>query len=303
MPDTAQPIGVLMRIPTHLIRPFRKNPRKEKSFTTTDLLELAESIKSEGQKEAITVKKLEGVQPDGCEYELVNGERRLRACTLGEIQFIDAIVKKVGSEGDQHLDSLMQNFMAKPHTHMEISDALAYQYNEVGRSVAELATALGRSTGWVYEYLSFQKLAPELAELMDPSVPKKEQLSRSLAKKIVALPDDLQLEAYHIAMKEGSRAAKLQMASSFIENNADGPRRGRKRKPADDVKLFLAFVRRLGSDAKYLLLMRDPVFRSLVQNRSEAEVRDILGSLKECREQFDQLSHRVESALAEHAIR
>src|SRR4051794_6513058 len=85
----------LRQIPVELIRPNPDQPRKE--FNGESLLALAESIEAKGLLQPLVVRAL----PGGT-YELIAGERRLRAAKIAKLQSVPAIVRDgEGSEGLQ----------------------------------------------------------------------------------------------------------------------------------------------------------------------------------------------------------
>src|SRR5258708_3309645 len=78
---------IVKNIPITSIRPNHLQPRK--NFNPEKLNELAQSIKENGLAQPIIVSK----DPIGGTYELIAGERRLRAAQLAGLTEIDAVVK------------------------------------------------------------------------------------------------------------------------------------------------------------------------------------------------------------------
>jgi ParB family chromosome partitioning protein len=76
----------LREIPTELVRPNPNQPRRE--FDDEALLALAESVKARGILQPIVVRPL-----DGGRYELIAGERRLRAAVIADLGQVPAIVR------------------------------------------------------------------------------------------------------------------------------------------------------------------------------------------------------------------
>src|ERR687894_1449114 len=77
----------LREIPVDLIDPNPRQPRR--SFDETKLAELADSIRARGVLQPVVVRPLAGGR-----YELVAGERRLRAARLADLELIPAMLRQ-----------------------------------------------------------------------------------------------------------------------------------------------------------------------------------------------------------------
>ena len=140
-----------IRIPTTDVQPDSKQPRTY--FRESALRSLATSIKKTGQRQPITVRtRWAGAKPP---YEIIDGERRWRACKLAGITTIrvDIEERDLARHADQHMLSLASNFMREGHTHIEISAAVQYQVEAAveagmtrGQAVKELVDSIGKCT-------------------------------------------------------------------------------------------------------------------------------------------------------------
>lgn len=109
------------------------NPRKE--FDNQKLIELTNSIKEKGLINPIRVKKIEGG------YELICGERRLKAHKLAGKKTIKGIIKEYNSKSEEMIDSLIENLhredlssIDKENFIKELWDTKKYKdYNELSR--------------------------------------------------------------------------------------------------------------------------------------------------------------------------
>ena len=86
--DTAD----ILRIPVDLIEPNPYQPRM--SFDQEALEELAESIRSLGLIQPITVRR----KTDG-RYQIISGERRFRACRLAGLDMVPAYIRDTNDQG------------------------------------------------------------------------------------------------------------------------------------------------------------------------------------------------------------
>jgi ParB family transcriptional regulator, chromosome partitioning protein len=174
------------------IRAFAFQPRKW--FDAEEISARAQSMKALGQQDPVTVEPAFG-DPEH-DFELINGESRLRSAREAGIKTLWAAVRSVPfpSRVEKHLASLVANFNRSDHTPMEISDALHVQVTEGGKNQADISRALGKNPMWVGHYLSLQKLHPKLQALMHPSRPRAERLAPATAFELARLPVDRQLE-------------------------------------------------------------------------------------------------------------
>lgn len=202
-------------VPIDAVCPDPKQPRKY--FRESALKALATSIKKTGQRQPITVRQRSaGSMP--C-YEIIDGERRWRACKLAGIPSvrIDIEERELSQHAAQHLLSLTSNFMREGHTHVEISQAVAYQVETSieggmtrGQAVLELVDSIGKSDAWIYQYLQLQHLSGELQDLMHPEVPEEKRLRFAEAVVLSTVPADSQKSIYNALLHypAGVRAQK-----------------------------------------------------------------------------------------------
>ena len=183
----------VQQIPIDRIRAFTFQPRKW--FDPEEIEARADSMKLLGQQDPVTVEPVIDGDPDH-DYELINGESRLRSARLAGLETLWAAVRSVpfGSKVEKHLASLVANFNRSDHTPMEISDALLVQTKEGGLCNAQIARALGKTNNWVGDYLSLQDLHTEFQALMHPTRPRAERLAPTTAFEIARLPMDEQEE-------------------------------------------------------------------------------------------------------------
>jgi ParB family chromosome partitioning protein len=136
--------GVQFReLPVASIRPNAKQPRQV--FDDDGLAELAHSIREFGVLQPVVVRPVDtGGQLDGEQFELVMGERRLRAAVAAGLPAIPAIVRST-SDDAMLRDALLENIHRTQLNPLE--EAAAYQQllEEFGTTHDELAQRIGRS--------------------------------------------------------------------------------------------------------------------------------------------------------------
>lgn len=123
-------------IPLGRIRPNPQQPRQ--GFDEVGLAELAASIRSCGILQPLTVRRA------GDGYELVAGERRLRAARIAGLREVPCLVAQVGEE-DSALLALMENLQRRDLDCWEEAAAIARLISRYGLSQEEAARRLGRA--------------------------------------------------------------------------------------------------------------------------------------------------------------
>ena len=150
---------VLREIRIEKIVPNKNQPRRE--FTEDKIKELAESIKQNGLLQSITVRDM----GNGF-YELIAGERRLRALKYLEYPTTKAIVKELTNEQMATL-ALIENIQREELTPIE--EAYAYQellsINNLTQD--ELAKSLGKTQATVANKLRLLKLCSKVVDAIN----------------------------------------------------------------------------------------------------------------------------------------
>lgn len=150
---------VLREIRIEKIVPNKYQPRRE--FTEEKIKELAESIKQNGLLQSITVRDM----GNGF-YELIAGERRLRALKYLEYPTTKAIVKELTNEQMATL-ALIENIQREELTPIE--EAYAYQelLNINNLTQDELAKSLGKTQATVANKLRLLKLCSKVVDAIN----------------------------------------------------------------------------------------------------------------------------------------
>lgn len=139
------------------IRPNPQQPRR--SFDEDSLSELAESIRRYGILQPLTVRR------QGTGYELVAGERRLRAAAMAGLREVPCLVAQVGEE-DSALLALMENLQRRDLDCWEEAEALSRLIARYGLSQEETARRLGRSQPAVANKLRLLRLPDSVRQFL-----------------------------------------------------------------------------------------------------------------------------------------
>ena len=176
-------VAVLLELPPEVVLPNPKNPRTV--FDEENLSELSASIKDFGLLQPIVVRP----GPDVGTYELIMGERRLRAAKLAGVETIPAIVRQ--TEDDAMLrDALLENIHRVQLNPLE--EAAAYQQliEEFDVTHDELAHRIKRSRSQISNMLRLMKLPARVQQRVAAGV-----LSYGHARAILGLEDPAKQEA------------------------------------------------------------------------------------------------------------
>ncbi|MDH6127656.1 ParB/RepB/Spo0J family partition protein [Kitasatospora sp. GP82] len=139
-------------LPLDAIRPNPRQPREV--FDEDKLAELVASIKEVGLLQPVVVRQAEAGQ-----YELIMGERRLRASRQAGLELIPAIVR--ATEDDQLLlDALLENLHRAELNPLEEAAAYDQLLRDFACTHDELADRIGRSRSHVSNTLRLLKLSP-----------------------------------------------------------------------------------------------------------------------------------------------
>ncbi len=138
--DTAPDGGDIKNLPINAIQPNPYQPRRH--FSESSLQELATSIRSQGVLQPIIVRLLEGQRPS--RYELIAGERRLRASTLAGLDTIPAVIKKMSDE-QSLIWAMIENLQREDLNPIDEATGLQSLQKKLGSSQDDLARAVGKS--------------------------------------------------------------------------------------------------------------------------------------------------------------
>lgn len=132
-----------------LIKPNRYQPRRK--FAEEDLGELAASIRAQGIIQPLLVRR------DGEGYELVAGERRLRAARMAALPEVPVIVKDI-SNAEMLEMSIVENIQREDFNPIEEAEAYHRLMTEFGLTQDQAAARVGKSRSAVANFLRLRQL-------------------------------------------------------------------------------------------------------------------------------------------------
>lgn len=141
----------VIEIPARKIRPNKTQPRQ--TFYEEDLRSLSQSISNNGLLQPLTVRKLKND-----EYELVAGERRLRASVMAGFTKIPCIVMKC-SDKDSAIFALIENLQRKDLGMFEEARGINRLIRKYGITQEQAAIQLGKKQSTVANKLRLLRLS------------------------------------------------------------------------------------------------------------------------------------------------
>lgn len=225
--------NTISQLPLHIIRPNPNQPRH--IFDHDSLKELSESIRQYGVIQPITVRKLN----DGT-YELVAGERRLKACGLAGMLKIPAIIIETEDE-DSAVIALVENIQRQNLSFLEEANAYAMLLHKHKMTQEELAKRLGKTQSAIANKIRLLKLPNVIRELI-----KDNKLTERHARALLRLDsEDKQLFAikriidYSFNVKQAEALIDKIIKKGITENEST-----EKVNPMKDIRVFFKTVSR-----------------------------------------------------------
>ncbi len=142
------------------LRAGRYQPRTR--MDEGSLYELAESIKSQGVMQPVLVRPLAGSASD---YEIIAGERRVRAARLAGLDDVPVLVKDVPDEAAAVM-ALIENIQREDLNPLEEAQGLQRLVNEFKLTHEQAAAAVGRSRSAASNLLRLLNLAPPVQQML-----------------------------------------------------------------------------------------------------------------------------------------
>ena len=213
------------------------NPYQARTaWNQQELDDLAESIKANGVIQPIIVRR------KATGFELIAGERRLRAAQIAGLEQIPAVVRTATDEEMLEL-ALVENIHRSDLNAIERAKAYQNYLNTFSLTQAEAATRLGEDRSVIANYLRLLDLPIEIREMLLQG-----QLNMGHARAILALPtDELRRKlanrslAGRLSVREVERLVRKHMTGT------EQPRASSRSKPAHILDLESKLTRQLGS--------------------------------------------------------
>jgi ParB family transcriptional regulator, chromosome partitioning protein len=210
-----------IEIETIEINPFQ--PRT--NFNEESLQELSSSIKELGVIQPITVRKTEFNK-----FQLISGERRLRASKLAGLKTIPAYIR-IANDNDSLIMALVENIQRTDLDPIEI--ALSYQrlIDEIQLTQEQMSEKVGKNRSTIANYLRLLKLDPMIQTGI-----RDEFISMGHGRAIITIDDlDVQLSIYNKIITDN---LSVRETEALVKEYQEGKKEGKKITPKPSEKAF-----------------------------------------------------------------
>jgi ParB family chromosome partitioning protein len=215
-PGAPGPASDLRDVPVAAVRPNRFQPRKE--FDEEALGALAASIAEVGVLQPILVRPI-GEEDGRPVYELIAGERRLRAAKRVGLAVVPAIVKDVTDLASME-QAVVENLHRRDLNPLEEAAAFQQLLDDFGLTHDRLAKRVGKSRTTITNLLRLFQLPPAVQKLVRDGA-----LAEGHARALLGLADAAQLEA--AAAKVVAGGLSVRATEELVRSRLGVPAKGR----------------------------------------------------------------------------
>jgi ParB family chromosome partitioning protein len=152
-------------------------------FDEGKLEELKRAIQSQGIIEPLIVRRIGATESDGPHYELIAGERRLRAARAAGLEAVPVVVRELDDRAALEM-SLVENIAREDLSPVEEAFAFARLVKHFELSHDEIASRVGKSRPYVSNAIRLLSLAPDVIEMIACG-----QLTAGQARPLLAIGD------------------------------------------------------------------------------------------------------------------
>jgi ParB family chromosome partitioning protein len=204
-------------IPVSKIKPNSSQPRKK--FNNDELNELAESIKIAGVLQAIRVIPID--KNGSRTYELIAGERRLRASKIANKKTIPAIVE-TAENTDKLRDAILENIHRVDLNPIDEASAYKQMIDDYGYTQDELSKQVSKSRVYITNSMRLLKLPGKVIQNLELG-----QISKGHGKVLVGVKDDVKIQELatkvivnDLSVRELEELIALNEFSSSVDTDA-----------------------------------------------------------------------------------
>jgi len=221
----------ILYLPVDKIGSNPYQPRKV--FEREPLEELAQSIKKYGVMQPISVRRI-----NGAAYELVAGERRLRASKLAGLETIPAIIVNVNDRDSAAL-ALIENLQREDLNYLEEAEGYVNLISDYSYTQEQLAAQIGKSQSAVANKLRILKLSPKIQKILIDN-----GLTERHARALLKLPDEeSRLETLKKVINGDLNVKKTENLIESVLNAVTGGADERRRRKRSAVKPYIRDLR------------------------------------------------------------
>mgnify|MGYP001623955770 CR=1 FL=1 len=225
MPEEVQ------RIATEKLLPNPYQPRKQ--FKSEDHLSLAEAIKENGILQPLLARRINNSDY----YEIIAGERRLRAAILANLATVPCLIVDCDYE-ESAVYSIIENIQRSDLSFFEEAQAISQMQNHFGMTQEQIAKRLGKSQSALSNKLRLLKLPADVRYFIE-----KEGLTERHARALLKLESEKQMwTALNLIKDKGWNVQQTEEYINSVTNKAVKPHKNNIVKIFKDVRIFVNTV-------------------------------------------------------------
>lgn len=206
-PETLDGSPGLLEAPVNAISPNPKQPRTH--WDEVEIKALAASIREVGILQPIVVRR------SGAGYELVAGERRLRAAKVAGLATVPVVVRDTG-DSDLLREALIENIHREDLGPMELAEAFRSLLEELGLKQEDLAERVGVSRSHIANTIRLLQLPPECQQLLADG-----RIQAGHARALLSLGDTEAQNA--LALRVSAEDLSVRETEELVRRYVEGP--------------------------------------------------------------------------------
>ena len=216
-PEAGETTG-LLEVPVNAVAPNPKQPRT--NFDDDAIAALAASIREVGILQPVVVRKSDGG------YELIAGERRLRAARMAGLATVPVVVRDT-DDSDTLREALIENIHRQDLGPIELAEAFRQLLEELGLKQEELADRVGVSRSHIANTIRLLQLPLEAQQLLTD-----DKIQAGHARALLSLGDAAAQDA--LALRAAAEELSVREVEELVRRYLEGPAPAPAAAPAPD---------------------------------------------------------------------
>ncbi len=206
----------IFHIETDKIQPNPFQPRRD--FDEDQLMELAQSVREFGIIQPLVVSKIEKETPYGTaiEYQLIAGERRLRAAKIAGLPRVPAVVRRAPEDREKFEMAIVENVQRADLNPIESARSYAKLSEQFGMTQREIAARMGKSRETIANAMRLLNLPTEMQDAIAGG-----KISESQGRVLLALADPIKQQQLFQQVTTTNVSVR-EMKSTIAQMNRSG---------------------------------------------------------------------------------